>query len=82
MRPATGKIHQACAIRCLSGGVPPGLLVHDAAGNGVVVLLAGPAGQPLDYDVEWAARTLRAAGELEIHSGTPVLRVDALDLAD
>ena len=27
MRPATGKVHRACAIRCLSGGVPPGLLV-------------------------------------------------------
>jgi hypothetical protein len=26
MRPATGKVHRACAIRCLSGGVPPGRL--------------------------------------------------------
>jgi nitrite reductase/ring-hydroxylating ferredoxin subunit len=82
MRPATGKIHRACAVRCLSGGVPPGLWVHDDQGNGVVVLLAGPAGLPLSYDVEWAARTLRAQGELEIHSGTPVLRVSSLAVAD
>ncbi|MGA2053020.1 MAG: Rieske 2Fe-2S domain-containing protein [Opitutales bacterium] len=82
MRPATGKVHQACAIRCLSGGVPPGLLVIDAAGNGVVVLLAGPAGQPLDFDVQWAARTIRAEGELEMDSGTPILRVSSLTLAD
>ena len=82
MRPATGKVHQACAVLCLSGGVPPGLLVRDAAGNGVVILLAGPRGQPLDYDVEWAARTIRVAGELEIDSGTPILRVAALEPAD
>ncbi len=82
MRPATGKVHRACAIRCLSGGVPPGLLVRDASGNGEVVLLAGPTGQPLNFDVELAARTIRAAGELEMHSGTPVLRVTSLSLAD
>jgi nitrite reductase/ring-hydroxylating ferredoxin subunit len=82
MRPATGKVHQACAIRCLSGGVPPGLLVLDAQGNGVVVVLAGPAGQPLDFDVQWAARTVRAAGVLESHSGTLILRVETLGLAD
>jgi nitrite reductase/ring-hydroxylating ferredoxin subunit len=82
MRPATGKVHRACAIRCLSGGVPPGLLVHDATGNGEVVLLAGPTGQPLSFDVELAARTIRATGELEMDSGTPVLRVTSLSLAD
>jgi hypothetical protein len=40
MRPATGKVHRGCAIRCLSGGAPPGLLVRDDQGNGVALLLA------------------------------------------
>ncbi len=40
MRPATGKVHRACAIRCLSGGAPPGLLVRDDQGNGMALLLA------------------------------------------
>jgi hypothetical protein len=82
MRPATGKVHRACAIRCLSGGVPPGLLVRDEHGDGVVFMLAGRAGENLDLDVEWAARYVRAAGALEMHDGIPVLRVREMELVD
>lgn len=56
MRPETGKVHRACAIRCLSGGVPPGLLVRDKSGDGVVLLLASETGGKLEYDVQLAAR--------------------------
>ena len=80
MRPATGKVHRACAVRCLSGGVPPGLLVRDEQGNAVVVLLAGADGGKLAYDVEWAARVVQARGELELRDDLPVLRVTALTL--
>ncbi len=80
MRPATGKVHRGCAVRCLSGGVPPGLLVRDSLGNGTVVLLAGPVGHHLSYDVEWAARTIRATGRLEMQRGLPILRTDTLSL--
>ena len=80
MRPATGKVHRACAVRCLSGGVPPGLLLRDEQGNAVVVLLAGADGGKLAYDVEWAARVVLARGELELRDDLPVLRVTALTL--
>jgi hypothetical protein len=80
MRPATGKVHRACAIRCLSGGAPPGLLVRDAEGNAVVLLLAGRAGKKLDYDVELAARVVKVKGLLELHSGLPVLRTSQITL--
>ncbi|HEY5894247.1 MAG TPA: Rieske 2Fe-2S domain-containing protein [Chthoniobacterales bacterium] len=76
MRPATGKVHRACAIRCLSGGAPPGLLVYDAGGNTVVLLLAGLQGKKLDIDIELAARTLEVEGDLELHNGMPILRVE------
>jgi hypothetical protein len=82
MRPATGKVHRACAVRCLIGGVPPGLLVRDGAGNAFVVLLAGADGGRLDFDVQWAARVLRVRGELELRDQLPVLRVAAMQLAD
>ncbi|HAB17423.1 MAG TPA: hypothetical protein PLX89_07395 [Verrucomicrobiota bacterium] len=82
MRPATGKVHRACAVRCLSGGVPPGLLVRDAEGNATVVLLAGADGTPLRYDVEWAARIVTASGKLELQEQTPVLRVQKLVLGE
>jgi sulfoxide reductase heme-binding subunit YedZ len=74
MRPATGKVHRACAIRCLSGGVPPGLLVRDSKGDGVVFLLAGPGDEPLRYDVQLAGTLIEVEGALELNGETPVLR--------
>ncbi len=78
MRPATGKVHRACAIRCLSGGVPPGLLVRDARGDGVVFLLAGPGDEPLQYDVQLAGTLIEVDGRVELQGDTPVLRVQSL----
>jgi DMSO/TMAO reductase YedYZ heme-binding membrane subunit/nitrite reductase/ring-hydroxylating ferredoxin subunit len=80
MRPAVGKVHRACAIRCLSGGAPPGLLVQDEAGNTVVVLLVGAPGRSLDVPVDLAAHVLDVEGALELHNGTPILRVQSWKL--
>lgn len=82
MRPATGKVHRACAIRCLSGGVPPGLLVRDKSGDGVVLLLASDTGGKLDYDVQLAATYIKVKGVLELHGETPVLRVASIKQVD
>ena len=82
MRPATGKVHRGCAIRCLSGGAPPGLLVHDEQGDSVGLLLAGPDGKRLDIDWGLAARSLEVEGDLELHSGTPIIRVRSWRPAD
>jgi nitrite reductase/ring-hydroxylating ferredoxin subunit len=78
MRPAIGKVHRACAIRCLSGGVPPGLLARDRNGDGVVFLLAGPGDDPLRLDPQLAGKLIEVAGRLELHGDTPVLRVKEL----
>jgi len=81
MRPATGKVHRACAARCLSGGVPPGLLIRNDTGT-TLVLLAGSGEDALDLDPEWAARRIRAGGTLELDEGQLVLRVERLRLVD
>jgi DMSO/TMAO reductase YedYZ heme-binding membrane subunit len=78
MRPATGKVHRGCAVRCLSGGVPPGLLVRDTHGNGVVFLLASPGEEPLRFDVQLAGTLIEVDGRLELNGDTPVLRVTRL----
>ena len=82
MRPATGKVHRGCAIRCLSGGAPPGLLVRDDRGDSGALLLAGPEGKRLDIDSGLAARSLEVKGDLELHSGTPIFRVRTWHLVD
>lgn len=81
MRPATGKVHRACAVRCLAGGVPPGLLLRDGNGDAVVVLLTGEAGKPPVFDVQWAARSVSATGTLTLRDGLPVLNATRIRLS-
>jgi hypothetical protein len=33
MNPGRGKVHRDCAVRCISGGLPPTLLVRDESGT-------------------------------------------------
>jgi nitrite reductase/ring-hydroxylating ferredoxin subunit/DMSO/TMAO reductase YedYZ heme-binding membrane subunit len=82
MRPGEGKVHRACAIRCLEGGVPPGLLVRHEDGTHQVYLLAGPEGRGLDLDLRWAARTIEVEGVQENHGDLPVIRVAEVRLVD
>ncbi len=78
MRPAVGKVHRACAIRCLGAGIPPAVRLIDAEGRESVVLLAGSGGEPLDLDVQWAGTVVRAEGSVEVHNGLRVLRVERI----
>lgn len=41
MNPGRGKVHRDCAVRCISGGIPPALLVRNLSGQTTIVLLAG-----------------------------------------
>ena len=78
MRPATGKVHRACAVRCLSGGIPPGLLVRIGEGESRVYVLEGSDGGQLDYDVQWAGLTVRVEGTIGSLAGVPILRATQL----
>ncbi|MCA9695849.1 MAG: hypothetical protein KC636_40100 [Myxococcales bacterium] len=82
MRPGFGKVHRGCATRCLSGGVPPGLLVRHGGDYGTVILLAGPGGAPLEFDPRWAGLPVRVVGALQSHEGTPALLVSEMTLAE
>ena len=80
MRPGTGKVHRACAVRCLSGGVPLGLRIRSSTGDEQVILLTGPGGEPLRFDFEWAAREVRTVGKLSVRNGLARLEVRELSL--
>ncbi len=82
MRPATGKVHRGCAARCLSGGVPPGLLVRTTSDEATVVLLVPAEGSGWAVNPEWAARTVRMGGVLSLRDGLPILAVQRQDLLD
>jgi hypothetical protein len=46
MKPATGAVHRGCATRCISGGIPPLLMLSDSTGATVHLLLTGANGEP------------------------------------
>jgi hypothetical protein len=76
MNPGEGKVHRACAARCIAGGVPPMLVVR--AGSGIRrVLLASADGKPLTNElIPFAGETVEIDGDLEGVAGETVLRAD------
>ncbi len=51
MKPGRGKPHRACAVRCISGGIPPVLRVEDRSGNVDYFLLVSSDGKSVNRDV-------------------------------
>jgi len=47
MNPGRGKVHKDCAVRCLSGGIPPAFVTHDFQGRPATLLLTTDRGKPL-----------------------------------
>ena len=51
MNPGSLTPHRACAIRCISGGIPPVLLVHQTNGTALYFLLTSRHGRPVNKEV-------------------------------
>jgi hypothetical protein len=71
MNPGSGKVHRDCAVRCLSGGIPPALLVRDANGAARTVLLGNWRRGWLDRVAEpvtLSGRLARSAGRLILYA--------------
>ncbi len=47
MNPGEGKTHLDCAVRCISGGLPPMLVIRDSAGSERHLLLTDASGAPM-----------------------------------
>jgi hypothetical protein len=69
MNPGNGKVHRDCAVRCISGGVPPALLVRDSSGHAETILLANWKRELLEHIAEPVTlhgRLARSAGRLTL----------------
>lgn len=74
MRPATGKVHRGCAVRCLSGGAPPALWIRGASpGEDAMVLLAPQQG--VEIDPSMAGLAVQVTGTLEHDRDFGILRL-------
>jgi hypothetical protein len=51
MKPGEGKPHTDCAIRCISGGIPPVLKIENEKGEVTLFMLRGENGESINRDV-------------------------------
>src|SRR5437867_1850029 len=77
MNPGQLTPHRACAIRCISGGVPPVLLVRQKDGPSIYLLLVSADGKPVNKQVlDMVAEPLEITGEVERQGEVLILRAD------
>ena len=77
MNPGQLSPHRACAIRCISGGVPPVLLVRQKNAPASYVLLVSGNGKPVNKQVlDLVAEPVEITGEVERQGELLILRAD------
>ena len=77
MKPGHTKPHRACAVRCISGGVPPVLLIVDPDGSARHVVLVSAAGEMVNTEVlPFVADQVEISGELRAYGDLEVLYAD------
>ena len=66
MNPGSGKVHRDCAVRCLSGGIPPTLVTNNYNGSPANFLLAGPDRRKLSKEsfLPLAGRPVQIQGKV------------------
>jgi len=74
MKPGNAKPHRACATRCISGGVPPVLLIRDGSGNATYLLLVGEQGETINDEVlTMVAEPVQISGRVMRHDDLLVM---------
>ena len=82
MKPGYGKTHRACAVRCISGGIPPLFVTRDEAGEATVYLLTDSDYGPVNEAViPFVSEALEVTGKLERHGDLLVYAIDLSQIA-
>jgi len=77
MNPGESKVHRDCAVRCISGGIPPAFLARDASGEVKILLLVGADGRALNREVlRYVAEPLELSGHLLRAGSTLTLKAE------
>lgn len=77
MNPGHTKPHRECAVRCISGGVPPLFVVRDAAGKTLRLWLVDVDGSPVNQRVlDLVAEPVEISGAIARRGDQFVLRAD------
>jgi hypothetical protein len=77
MNPGQLTPHRACAVRCISGGIPPVLLVRPKTGPPLYFLLVSGDGHAVKKEVlDMVAEPVQVTGDVERQGELLVLRAD------
>jgi len=77
MKPGNLKPHRSCAARCISGGVPPVLLVRDREGQATYLLLVSSEGRAVNAEVlEFVAEPVEIRGRVVRRGDQLILHAD------
>jgi len=77
MKPGELKTHRACAVRCISGGIPPVFVVRDQDGNAVYLFLVSAQGRSVNAEIlDMIAEPLVISGEIIQQGDFLMLRAD------
>ena len=75
MNPGDGKVHRDCAVRCISGGIPPGFLVRNQKGEATLLLLQGADGHAINNEIlDRVAEPIEISGQVIRLGDTLILR--------
>jgi len=77
MNPGNLKTHKACAIRCISGGIPPVFLVRQEEGAAVYLLMVDEEGNQVnEATLPYVAEPLEITGQVRQEGGMLILYAD------
>jgi len=78
MNPGSGKVHRDCAVRCMSGGVPPVFATNDFNGSPAILLLTDLDQKPLPKEsfLKLVAQPVRIRGKVVKIGETLYLKIE------
>ncbi|MGK0201174.1 MAG: hypothetical protein ACI9S9_000232 [Planctomycetota bacterium] len=82
MKPGSGKTHRSCAVRCISGGIPPIFVTRDANNEPTVYLMVDHDHHAINEAVlPFVAEPVEAQGSLEMQGDLLVYVVNPNKIA-
>ena len=81
MKPGFGKVHLSCAVRCISGGIPPILVSPEQDGTREYYFVTGSKGRMINDDIlNYVGMPIRISGIIKQVDGWKVLEMKKDDI--
>ena len=83
MKPGKGKIHRSCAVRCISGGIPPVLASTDSDNISQYFLLTDLKGKPINHEIlPYIGKPSRISGIVEKMEDWYLLKINVSNILE